>query len=65
MDEIQNTTTTKTKAMTSSTFIKDNMLIDPSIQKEIIRRAVAGAFGDNPKRGPRASQACGRCGSFG
>jgi ADP-ribose pyrophosphatase YjhB (NUDIX family) len=36
--------------MTSSTFIKDNMLIDPSIQKEIIRRAVAGAFGDNPNQ---------------
>jgi len=36
--------------MTSSTFIKDNMLIDPSIQKEIIRRSVAGAFGDNPRQ---------------
>ena len=36
--------------MTSSTFIKDNMLIDPFIQKEIIRRAVAGAFGDNPRQ---------------
>jgi 8-oxo-dGTP pyrophosphatase MutT (NUDIX family) len=34
--------------MTSSSFIKDNMLIDPSIQKEIIRRAVDGNFGDNP-----------------
>ena len=34
--------------MTSSSFIKDNMLIDSSVQKEIIRRAVAGAFGDNP-----------------
>ncbi len=36
--------------MTSSTFIKDNMLIAPSIQKEIIRRAVVGTFGDNPKQ---------------
>jgi ADP-ribose pyrophosphatase YjhB (NUDIX family) len=34
--------------MTSSGFIKDNMLIDPSMQKEIIRRAVDGNFGDNP-----------------
>jgi ADP-ribose pyrophosphatase YjhB (NUDIX family) len=34
--------------MTSSPFIKDNMLIDPSMQKEIIRRAVDGSFGDNP-----------------
>jgi len=34
--------------MTSSSFIKDNMLIDPSMQKEIIRRAVDGNFGDNP-----------------
>jgi len=34
--------------MTSSSFIKDNMLIDPSMQKEIIRRAVDGDFGDNP-----------------
>jgi len=38
----------KTEAMTSSPFIKDNMLIDPSMQKEIIRRAVDGNFGDNP-----------------
>jgi hypothetical protein len=30
------------------TSIKDNMLIDPSMQKEIIRRAVDGNFGDNP-----------------
>jgi hypothetical protein len=37
-----------TKAMTSSPFIKDNMLIDPSIQKDIIKRAVDGHFGDNP-----------------
>jgi ADP-ribose pyrophosphatase YjhB (NUDIX family) len=37
-------------AMTASTLIKDNMLIDPSIQKEIIRRAVAGTFGDDPKQ---------------
>ncbi len=36
--------------MTSSSFIKDNMLIDPSIQREIIGRAVAGAFGDNPRQ---------------
>jgi hypothetical protein len=39
-----------TKAMTSSPFIKDNMLIDPSLQKEIIRRAVDGNFGDNPNQ---------------
>jgi hypothetical protein len=32
--------------MTSS-FINDNMLIDPSIQKEIIGRALDGNFGDN------------------
>jgi len=37
-----------TKAMTSSPFIKDNMLIDPAMQKEVIRRAVDGNFGDNP-----------------
>jgi ADP-ribose pyrophosphatase YjhB (NUDIX family) len=34
--------------MTSSSFIKDNMLIDPSMQKDIIRRAVDGSLGDNP-----------------
>ena len=34
--------------MTSSGFIKDNMLVDPSMQKEIIRRAVDGKFGDYP-----------------
>jgi 8-oxo-dGTP pyrophosphatase MutT (NUDIX family) len=34
--------------MTSSPFIKDNMLIDPSMQSEIIRRAIDGNFGDNP-----------------
>jgi ADP-ribose pyrophosphatase YjhB (NUDIX family) len=34
--------------MTSSSYIKDNMLIDPSMQKDIIRRAVDGDFGDNP-----------------
>jgi ADP-ribose pyrophosphatase YjhB (NUDIX family) len=34
--------------MTPSSFIKDNMLIDPSMQNEIIQRAVAGNFGDNP-----------------
>lgn len=50
MDEGQNTTTTKTKAMTSSTFITHNMLIDPAIQKKIIRRAINGKFGDNPKQ---------------
>src|SRR6202050_158587 len=38
------------KAMTSSSFIKDNMLIDPSMQQEIIRRAVDGNLGDNPKQ---------------
>jgi ADP-ribose pyrophosphatase YjhB (NUDIX family) len=36
--------------MTSSSFIKDNMLIDPSMQKDIIRRAVDGNFGDNPNQ---------------
>jgi ADP-ribose pyrophosphatase YjhB (NUDIX family) len=36
--------------MTSSSFIKDNMLIDPSMQKEIITRAVDGNFGDNPNQ---------------
>jgi ADP-ribose pyrophosphatase YjhB (NUDIX family) len=36
--------------MTSSSFIKDNMLIDPSMQKEIVRRAVDGNFGDNPNQ---------------
>jgi 8-oxo-dGTP pyrophosphatase MutT (NUDIX family) len=36
--------------MTSSTFIKGNMLIDLSIQKEVIRRAIDGAFGDNPNQ---------------
>jgi ADP-ribose pyrophosphatase YjhB (NUDIX family) len=36
--------------MTSSSFIKDNMLIDPSMQQEIIRRAADGDFGDNPKQ---------------
>src|ERR1700691_2755252 len=50
MDEVQNSTTTKTKAMTSSTFIKHNMLVDPSIQKEIIKRAIDGKFGDNPNQ---------------
>jgi hypothetical protein len=37
-------------AMTASSFIKDNMLIDPSMQQEIIRIAVGGNFGDNPKQ---------------
>ena len=36
--------------MTSSSFIKDNMLVDPSMQKDIIRRAVDGNFGDNPNQ---------------
>ena len=36
--------------MTSSGFIKDNMLIDPSMQKEVIIRAVDGNFGDNPNQ---------------
>jgi 8-oxo-dGTP pyrophosphatase MutT (NUDIX family) len=36
--------------MTSNTFIKDNMLVDPSLQKEIIRRAVDQNCGDNPKQ---------------
>jgi ADP-ribose pyrophosphatase YjhB (NUDIX family) len=36
--------------MTSSSFIKDNMLIDPSMQKDIIKRAVDGNFGDNPNQ---------------
>jgi ADP-ribose pyrophosphatase YjhB (NUDIX family) len=36
--------------MTSSTLIKDNMLIDPFVQKEVIRRAMDGAFGDNPNQ---------------
>jgi ADP-ribose pyrophosphatase YjhB (NUDIX family) len=34
--------------VTSGSFIKDNMLIDPTMQNEIIRRAVDGNFGDNP-----------------
>jgi NUDIX domain/Ion channel len=37
------------KAMTSS-FINNNMLIDPSMQKDIIRRAIDGNFGDNPNQ---------------
>jgi ADP-ribose pyrophosphatase YjhB (NUDIX family) len=36
--------------MTSSRFVKDNMLIDPSIQMDVIRRAVGGNFGDNPSQ---------------
>jgi ADP-ribose pyrophosphatase YjhB (NUDIX family) len=36
--------------MTSSAVVKDNMLVDPSIQNEIIRRALAGVFGDNPNQ---------------
>ena len=34
--------------MPSANFIKDNMLIDPCLQKEIIKRAVDGHFGNNP-----------------
>jgi ADP-ribose pyrophosphatase YjhB (NUDIX family) len=34
--------------MPSTDFIKDNMLIDPSLQQEIINRAVDGNFGNNP-----------------
>jgi len=36
--------------MISSGFFKDNMLIDPFMQKEIVRRAVDGNFGDNPSQ---------------
>lgn len=36
--------------MTSSTFIRGDMLIDPSVQKVVIRRATDGAFGDNPNQ---------------
>ena len=36
--------------MKSSTFIKENMLIDPPMQKEIIRRAVDANLGDNPNK---------------
>jgi len=36
--------------MTSSSFVKDHMLIDPSMQKEIIRRALDGNLGDNPNQ---------------
>lgn len=36
--------------MSSRPFIKDDMLIDPSLQKDIIGRAVEGSFGDNPNR---------------
>ena len=31
-------------------FIKDNMLIDPSMQQEIIRRALGGNLGDHPNQ---------------
>jgi ADP-ribose pyrophosphatase YjhB (NUDIX family) len=34
--------------MPSTDFIKDNILIDPSLQQEIINRAVDGNFGNNP-----------------
>jgi len=36
--------------MPSSDFVKDNMLIDPSLQQEIIKRAVDGNFGNNPSQ---------------
>jgi len=36
--------------MPSTNFIKDNMLIDPSLQQEIIKRAVDGNFGNNPSQ---------------
>jgi|SRR5580704_5480711 8-oxo-dGTP pyrophosphatase MutT (NUDIX family) len=36
--------------MTSRSFIEENMLIDPVMQQEIIRRAVGGHFGDNPNQ---------------
>lgn len=36
--------------MPSTDFIKDNMLIDPSLQQEIIKRAVDGNFGNNPNQ---------------
>ncbi len=34
--------------MPQTNFIKENMLTDPSLQQEIIRRAVDGNFGNNP-----------------
>jgi ADP-ribose pyrophosphatase YjhB (NUDIX family) len=34
--------------MPESDFVKDNSLIDPSLQQEVIRRAVDGNFGNNP-----------------
>jgi 8-oxo-dGTP pyrophosphatase MutT (NUDIX family) len=36
--------------MTSDTFIKDNILVDASLQKEIIKRAVDANCGDNPNQ---------------
>jgi ADP-ribose pyrophosphatase YjhB (NUDIX family) len=36
--------------MTSSSFIKDNMLIDPSMRQEIIKRAADANLGDDPKQ---------------
>ena len=36
--------------MASTNFIKDNMLIDPSLQQEIIRRAVGENLGNNPNQ---------------
>jgi len=36
--------------MTSNTFTKHNMLVDPSLQKEIIKRAVNANCGDNPNQ---------------
>jgi ADP-ribose pyrophosphatase YjhB (NUDIX family) len=36
--------------MPSTNFIRDNMLIDPSLQQEIIKRVVDGNFGNNPNQ---------------
>ena len=36
--------------MDKSLYVKDSMVIDPAIQKEIIGRAIAGSFGDQPDR---------------
>lgn len=36
--------------MPSTNLIKDNMLIDPALQQEIIKRAVDGNFGNNPSQ---------------
>jgi 8-oxo-dGTP pyrophosphatase MutT (NUDIX family) len=34
--------------MPPTNFVKDNMLTDPSLQQEIIKRAIDGNFGNNP-----------------